>query len=361
MSKIVMSGYYGFANAGDEAMLTAIVKALRNAEKTVALTVISGNPKVTSARHNVSSIHRFKFWQIMSAIRQADLLVSGGGSLLQDVTSKRSLCYYLTVLAMGIFFQKKVMLYGQGIGPINSGIMRKLTKFVCSHVDLITVRDRDSLYELRRLGIPQEKVRLTADAVFTLPQESGEEGARLLAQYAVPADKRLVAISVRQWQNDDSYLLELAKAADALVQKYDAHIVLLPLQYPVDAVASKQLQNYMVHKTESTVLELACDTEQFLSLMSNFDLLIGMRLHALIFAAVMELPFVAISYDPKIDGFVKDIDGISAGHVASLEARHIVEAARKAFADAEAYHIKINSFRDEALKNAQQALALLER
>ena len=189
MSKIVISGYYGFANAGDEAMLTAIIKALRSTEKTVELTVISGNPPATAARHKVNSLHRFSFCKIFAALMDCDLLLSGGGSLLQDVTSKRSLLYYLFILALGLLLKKKVMLFGQGIGPIHNRLMRRLTKFICSRVDLITVRDQDSLYELRRIGVPAEKVQLTADSVLTLPQESKEKGLELLQQFGVPQDK----------------------------------------------------------------------------------------------------------------------------------------------------------------------------
>ena len=197
MSKIVISGYYGFANAGDEAMLAAIVKALRSTEDSVELTVISGNPQITAAKYGVSSIHRFNPLEIFLSLRDCDLLLSGGGSLLQDVTSKRSLLYYLSVLALGLLLGKRVMLYAQGIGPIHSGLLRKLTKAVCSRADLITVRDQDSLYELRHIGIPAEKVQLTADAVLTLPQEGKEQGRQLLSEWGVPADKMLIAISVR--------------------------------------------------------------------------------------------------------------------------------------------------------------------
>ena len=237
MSKIVISGYYGFANAGDEAMLAAIVKALRSTENSVKLTVISGNPQITAAKYSVSSIHRFNPLEIFLSLYSCDLLLSGGGSLLQDVTSKRSLLYYLSILAMGLLLGKKVMLYAQGIGPIHSGLLRKLTKVVCSRVDLITVRDQDSLYELRHIGIPAEKVQLTADAVLTLPKEGKEQGRQILNQYGIPQNKMLIAISVRKWQEDDRYLLELAKAADILSREYDAHVVILPLQYPVDVAA----------------------------------------------------------------------------------------------------------------------------
>ena len=360
MSKIVISGYYGFANAGDEAMLTAIVKALRSTEKSVELTVISGNPEVTSAQHKVNSIHRFSFLEIFNALRECDLLLSGGGSLLQDVTSKRSLLYYLFILALGVILKRKVMLFGQGIGPIHGRFMRRLTKLICSHVNLITVRDQDSLYELRRLGVAADKVQLTADSVLTLPQEGKEKGASLLERFAVPGDKMLIAVSVRKWREDDRYLLELAKAADILAQENNAHIVLLPLQYPIDVEACKRLQHFMGQQTASTVLAADCDTEQFLSLMGNFDLLIGMRLHALIFAAVMELPFVAVSYDPKIDGFVKDINGESAGNVENLQAAQVVAAARRALSCNGAEHGMLDVLRAKALLNAKEAFELLD-
>ncbi len=342
-------------------MLTAIIKALRSADKDVHLTVISGNPDATAAKHNVVSIHRFSPFAVLSAISQCNLLVSGGGSLLQDVTSKRSLLYYLTIIGLGRFFHKKVMLFAQGIGPIKSPILRRLTKIVCSNVDCITVRDKDSLYELRRIGIPDRKVQLTADAVFTLPQVSPAEGRRILEKAGVPKWHKVIAISVRKWQEDDSYLLELAKAADSLVQKEHAHIVLLPLQYPADVEACRQLQEYMVQSDSSTVLEMACDTEQFLSLMGNFDLLIGMRLHALIFAAVMALPFVAISYDPKIDGFVKDINGFSAGNVQTLQAKEVAMTARRAMRQRNQCHDRLEELRDKALLNTQQAFDLLAK
>lgn len=359
MSKIVISGYYGFANAGDEAMLTAIIKALRSTEKDVELTVISGAPEMTASKHNVASIHRFNFIELITSLSSCDLLLSGGGSLLQDVTSRRSLVYYLFILALGIIFKKKVMLFAQGIGPINSGILRKLTKIICSKATFITVRDKDSLYELRRLGIPEEKVELTADAVLTLPQENLEQGKILLDEFSIPQEKMLIAISVRKWQEDDSYLLEIAKAADSLVKKYQAHIVLLPLQYPVDMEACQRLQNFMVNKNQSSILATNCDTEQFLSLMGNFDLLIGMRLHALIFAAVMELPFVAVSYDPKIDGFVKDIDGISAGCVNNLQAKKLLAATKQALINKKDNSL-LAKLRIKALLNAKQAFNLLK-
>ena len=359
MSKIVISGYYGFANAGDEAMLNAIVTSLRNTDKAVDLTVISGNPNITAAKHKVASIHRFSPLKIYSALSSCDLLLSGGGSLLQDVTSKKSLLYYLAIIGLGKLLDKKVMLYAHGIGPIRSSVLRKITKAICNQVDLITVRDTDSLDELRRLGVTDTKIRLTADAVLTLAQGNKEQGLNLLEKFGLGQNKPIVAISVRSWGSSDKYLQEMAKAADVLSLENDAQIALLPLQYPADVVACKKLQQFM--KREAVILDAAFDTEQFLGLMGNFSLLIGMRLHALIFAAVMETPFIALSYDPKIDGFVKEVAGTNIGAIDNFAAEALVKATKAILKNDNNSNERLEQLREKALQNTQLAFELLRR
>ena len=98
MTRVVISGYYGFANAGDEAMLAAIVGSLKDIIPDVSITVITGNCRMTRENHNVQAVHRLNFFAIAAAIRRCDILISGGGSLLQDVTSARSLYYYLWIM-----------------------------------------------------------------------------------------------------------------------------------------------------------------------------------------------------------------------------------------------------------------------
>ena len=148
MSKLVISGYYGFGNAGDEAMLSAMVSALRALDPTLSITVISGNPADTRRRYNVFAVHRLNLWGIARAVRQADLLVSGGGSLLQDVTSGRSIFYYLGVLQLACLLGCPIMLYAQGIGPIRSSVARSVMRHIGNRIVAGTVRDAGSLAEL---------------------------------------------------------------------------------------------------------------------------------------------------------------------------------------------------------------------
>ena len=148
MTRVVISGYYGFANAGDEAMLAAIVGSLKDIIPDVDITVITGNCRMTRENHKVQAVHRLNFFAIAAAIRRCDILISGGGSLLQDVTSARSLRYYLWIMKIALFFKKPVMLYAQGIGPVRGIKARKAVQKVLQQVAVIGVRDRESKAEL---------------------------------------------------------------------------------------------------------------------------------------------------------------------------------------------------------------------
>lgn len=157
MSKIVISGYYGFKNAGDEAMLAAMIEVLSKLDNSLQITVISGDPQDTIDRHGVKAVYWLNYFKIAKAIKDCDLVISGGGSLLQDVTSARSLYYYISIMVLGKILGKPVMLYAQGIGPITGKNARRVMKFMGNRIDLITVRDEGSLDELADMGINKTK------------------------------------------------------------------------------------------------------------------------------------------------------------------------------------------------------------
>ena len=328
MSKIVISGYYGFNNAGDEALLTAILASLRAVEPKADITVISGNPGNTIAKHQVKSLYRFAAVRLLRAIGEADLVISGGGSLLQDVTSMRSLLYYLSIIAAAKWKGRKVMLFAQGIGPIRNRFMRVLTRMVVNKADLITVRDRDSAEELECMGVSAVKVDVTADPVLMLNPESRVAGKTILKEAGLDPYKPIIGVSVRVWPDNQRCLKQLAAALGTLSEKYNAQIAILPLQVSMDLKDSQLLQSYLPDiRNKVTLLQGDYSTEEFLSIIGSFRLLIGMRLHALIFAAVMKVPLMAISYDPKVDSFLKAIGAQAVGTVETLNAAKVENAA----------------------------------
>ena len=153
MKRIVVSGYYGAKNAGDEAMLAAMLEVLGDLDPELHITVISADPADTERRHGVHAVGAMDAGAIFGAVRRADLLISGGGSLLQNVTSRRSLYYYMAVITLALLLGRRVMLYAQGIGPVTGRFACLCMRLIGNRVSLITVRDEGSMAELRRLGI----------------------------------------------------------------------------------------------------------------------------------------------------------------------------------------------------------------
>ena len=137
MSKFMISGFYGAGNVGDEAILEAMLTRIVKEHKDAECYVISKNQKATKADHNVETIGRNDFSGFFKHLLTTDVLISGGGSLLQDVTSKKSLAYYIGVIFSGVLFRKKIMLYSHGIGPINSSKYRSPEYHHCQLYRLI--------------------------------------------------------------------------------------------------------------------------------------------------------------------------------------------------------------------------------
>jgi polysaccharide pyruvyl transferase CsaB len=360
MNKLVISGYYGFGNAGDEAMLLAMVTALRAIDPQVEITVISGNPTDTRNKHDVMAVHRLNLWGIARAIGRADLLISGGGSLLQDVTSGRSIFYYLGIMQIACFLGCPVMLYAQGIGPIRSRLARAFMKHIGNRIAGGTVRDQGSLAELAGLGVVRPQVTVTADPVLALEMASVEPGNGIIKGLDLHGAGPLIGFSVREWQGQEHYKNVFAMVADRLVVEIGARIVFIPMQWPDDVEAARRVASRM--RQMHGVIGRKCETVELLSVVRNLDLLVGVRLHALIFAAVMERPFVGVSYDPKIDRFLETLGEQHAGTLGELSTEELVARILQVLADQAAIErrrLRVAALRGQALANAHCAMNLI--
>ena len=363
MSRIVVSGYYGSKNAGDEAMLAAMLEVLSDLDPKLHITVISADPEDTRQRHGVDAVSWLSMPDIFRALRRADLLISGGGSLLQNVTSRRSLYYYLAIIMMARLLGTKVMLYAQGIGPIIGGLAEHVMRWICNRADLITVRDQGSLAELERLGIRRPAIECTADPVLAIHPVDKEVGRAIFKAYHADGAKPVVGISVREWQGWRHYKEVLAEVSDLVVRELKARVVFLPMQFPDDVRAAQTIAS--MTKEPCTVLKDEYTTSEFLSLVGNMDLMLGIRLHALIFAGVMGVPMLGISYDPKIDRFLDSIGEQPVGNLRDVTAEELMVEIRRKWNDKQTFRQQnaelLVELRDMAARNAELALNLAHK
>jgi polysaccharide pyruvyl transferase CsaB len=300
--KIALSGYYGFDNAGDEALLSAITSALKRLAPEAEFVVFSGAPDRTASLHGIRAVNYLNPFSILHELATADLLISGGGSIFQDVTSARSLPYYISVVALARLLMRPVIFYAQGVGPINRKFSKFLMRLVGNRVNLITLRDEDSREYMKNLGVVRPPLLVTADPVFSLVPDVQEEqmAGRIAAN--ISNGKPLVGVSVRRWPALDGYQPRLARVLDKLSEQ-GYQILFIPMAYPDDISECNLVASLMQH--DARVLEKYMTSSEHLAFISRLDLMIGMRLHALVFAASRGVPFAGISYDPKIDSFLK--------------------------------------------------------
>jgi len=307
MYKILISGYYGFNNIGDESILKAVIDNLYEKLEDIDVTVLSQNPASTAEKYGVRSFDRKSARAIISAVRRCDLLISGGGSLLQDVTSRRSILYYLLIMKAALVMGKKVFIYSQGIGPINSKFNRKLTARVLEKASGIVVRDEASKELLVEIGIAAERIVVTADPVLRIRPVPTSQGAEILRREGFSAaDGRIaVGFAVRERNLDAAFIDELCVSMRRLLDEKNAQIVLIPFHYSEDMPFIEEIEKRLGDEVFSVKHKYL--TEEMMSIIGNMDVLVGVRLHALIHAAIMDVPMIAVSYDPKINSFMRSI------------------------------------------------------
>lgn len=302
---ISLSGYYGFNNCGDDALLHAIINDLKEAKPNIRINVFSANPKKTRQDYAVDSSFRFNFCSLTKVLKKTKMLVNGGGSLIQDATSSRSLRYYTHIMKKAHSLGCKVFVYANGIGPVSDKNLERAGESL-RLCDGITLREPASLSELSRLRVPCENVTVTADPAITLKGCSPKRAHQILSEIGISAGRKILCVSVRDWSNNDSSLfLSLAHILDEKAEKHDADVLFVPMKMPDDLKASNKVASLM-KKAYVCDKDLAYD--DLIGIISQSHIVIGMRLHTLIFSVGAAIPTVGIIYDPKIDGFLDYVD-----------------------------------------------------
>ena len=301
--RLLISGYYGFGNIGDEAILAAILEQLPIRAPEAEIVVLSGNPRRTQAEHDVQAVSRRSPATVWRELRRADLLISGGGGLIQDTTSALSPLYYLGVLNLARLVHTPYMIFAQGLGPLRRRLSQRLTAWACGQAAAVTVRDEPSAAMLRNeLALPAVPVHVTADPALLLSPCDSERTEQLLRNCGISAGQPAVGVSLRPWPQG-RFVAAMPPLVRHLRESLGVQVLLIPFQSPEDLDLARRLAADCGGQT--AVLDGVTDPREFLGVISSLDLLVSMRLHALILAAAGAVPALALSYDPKVQHFAQ--------------------------------------------------------
>lgn len=313
---VIISGYYGFGNLGDESLLEIISSLLAKTKPMLKISAFTRYPKADSKRTGLKCVSRVSLISLLYNLKRSKLLISGGGSLLQDATSHRSLRYYSGVIRMAKSLGIKAALFANGIGPISDEKNRELTKNVLNKIDHISVRDQQSKLELENIGVTRE-ITVRADPAFLIESADESKVTKIKRKLGINGDYFVVSVrnmphskrnseeqKQRNAQLDNNIFVQTVEYCERLAKKYGLTPVILPMQECQDRELCESIKN----SVNGAVLYSPITAGELIGMLKGAKFVIGMRLHSIIFASSAGVPVIALSYDPKVDAMMEALE-----------------------------------------------------
>ncbi len=355
--EVLICGAYGKGNSGDEAILRAIITSMRSIDPLIHLTVMTRKPQETRLLYGVRAIYTFNVPRFLWTAGRTKLFINGGGSLIQDSTSSRSLYYYLFTIWAARCRGARVLMYGCGIGHVEKPFNRKLAKLTLDREDhVITLRDAISRRELLDMGITKPDVRASADPALSLQPLSDESAQEYLRRHGLDPDKQYICFSLRPWKDFSNYEA-FARAADYAKERYGLETVFMPIENPTDLEPSRRTAQLMRH--ESHLLPAPQQVELTMAVLKRMQLMCAMRLHALVFSAAANTPFIAVSYDIKVQSFMEYVNNPSCCDLQGVSGEFLCRQIDRVMTDPEAYRDNAAHLREMESQNNLAARQML--
>lgn len=381
-NRILIAGYFGFGNTGDEAIAGVMTEHLRQAVPNVEITFVSGNPAHTAKAYGVQAVGWREPLAILDAVRNTDLTILGGGGLFQDYNGfdpdavltreHGGLSFYVEPALLSAIYAKPLMLYAVGVGPLLSDHGRKYTKAAGDIATRITVRDPLSKELLASLGVDEEKLIVTADPAFAL--DPAAEVGELPEVGEWLSSRPAIAVCLRTWSiGADRNFCErqIAEALDDILEKEGGRALFLPFQvdggtgFGDDSEVARRIIAQLRHAGRAALLTQPYPPAMLAGIIANADLVLGMRLHSAIFSFIANVPFVALAYDPKVPATTA-IVGLEEFTIpfGGIEADVLAQRMRRALSSKETFRrlaaTHVSELRCRARQNAAIAAELLQ-
>jgi len=314
---VMLSGYYGYGNSGDDALLEAIISALRRENPGLSILVLSKRPAEAVKDYSVFSINRLNFFYIYKYMKKTRLFVYGGGTLIQDITSTRSLVYYAFLVHLAKFLGVSVMLYANGIGPITKKRNISTARGALEVCDYISLRDPMSLDDIKALGVSNPNIVVSVDAVFSLDTEGELKIDEILETEKIEPGKKYFAISLRPWQyNEPEFVSKMVEVIRYVSDSYGLIPLFIPMQ-PLDYNIISEVAEAICR--EHVLLSQVYSVRPLMSIIAKAEFAMCMRLHGLIYAVSVGIPVIGLVYDPKVSSFIEYMNDCSYVNTSALD------------------------------------------
>jgi polysaccharide pyruvyl transferase CsaB len=313
----VISGWAGSTNLGDELLGLALVRKVRACG--VDPLVVSIDPDLTRTRFAVDAIDHRRWPAIVGAIGRADALITGGGSIIHDVTSKLNLPYHLARPRLAAALRTPFSAVGLGIGPLTTGAARWMTRRVLGRARTVGVRDEASADLLRELGV--ERVAVGADLALALPiPQVPVTPDRMVVSLRPPIPGGLLPVASRANRADEEWVEAMAAALDRAAELTGLAVRFVPMQTDRDDAVHRQVAARM----RSPVTHAGPTLGTILDELAACRVVVSMRYHGAIGALMGARPAVLLEYTPKVGALAAEVGegfgvlGCEAGDLAAV-------------------------------------------
>ncbi len=295
--KVLLIGFFGAPNLGDEAVALSAMHCLASAER-AEVTVATGNPNVTkrfigdacqTILGRFGDLELGHFARLILLLRRYDVFLFPGGGILQDVHSNRLLHQSALYAIFACLSEIPYFIVGIGVGPLKTKYAQKLARFVLAYAEQATVRDEVSLKIAREILHEGEK----------LPEPGCDSALGLFSGNRQEVKTGTIGLAFREWDGlDVASLVRLV----SLIRSHGKEAHFLICEEKIDtsfySEVCKQLDVPVTITNPKTVDEARSE-------IANYEGLISMRLHPLIFAIQSGIPIAALCYDPKVSELMK--------------------------------------------------------
>jgi polysaccharide pyruvyl transferase CsaB len=368
---VAIDGFFGGGNAGDEAILTGEISALRREKPDVLIAVFSQSPKSTASSHDVISVTRGDLTATIPILLRTNLFILGGGGLIRPGFARS----YGFMILIARILGSKTMIYAVSALPLRQWYDRFTAGLAVQLSEMVWTRDNMSEANLQAINQPG-KIRVATDSAFSLEPEP--MAAHELNNYRIPGS-RYVVLCLKQWEHQDleelrkhltydEFLKKLATVCDAVMEQEGVEVLAIPMQVSnseSDVPIAKNLRSRCMYYDKIHVIEDSVEVRDILALIQGAELTIGMRLHSVILSIISATPFVSLAYSPKVTGQLESL-GLSR-YIVDLE--HFDEGVTSRMAvgllhEAQQARTRLNSIagvqRFKAQKLAKSAIQLLQ-